>query len=978
MPVNYGREQKEELERLRRNTEMDQMLIYADAGSVRDILKRNAVDQSFAGMREYYDTAAVQLCDLCGRPREQASDPVMLREMMQQVYIGDHSFAEGCGYQVDEHNTYLAVVDLMERTQRGMGLTGDRNLTKSDLVTIRHSDNEFDPVLPPAVEKPVKPVEPSRWMRFAHFFGGYQREFEEYDRQRRAYEAYIAISNASTRQAEELPAILEERREQERAREEEARREAERARAQAEQDALWREERVGLHRIAAEQIAREHSRISAEDEKYFSHVMPEPGESGEPTEDDINIHRTNYFNSSRDLATLGRSASRVSMGHLMMLAKGFTLDEILSNTPEINQYKKILGQQLTAMYRAGDTEGLMEVFHLAGEQLMKEQLPQIDYTNPEQIAANADRLGVLKTLAQDYLQISDPIQERYRQTYGEAEAQKHFDAVGWVAHFADSAHCIADYYASEDFVDMKRDGIGFSSTMYFAAAGMSVLGEYGTYVNGRTIGEVTLPGKELADASIKSRDAATSTVSDPNKADLLVQYLRDGHNSPIHYTKGRLDEFETAIREDLQADDRRSMHIAAKDVLADYREGIRRDDRAFFGENPGSFTASGYSGLTTLDRESSRVNFTRLYLLATTDMTMEEVLSDTPEARQKKEEAGRSFRELFGTHYKDVKEVGPDGQERVTKVPDEEHYRTKIVPLLAKMHDKLAELKPAEVNFSDPASVRHEAPKAIVQGYFSMDLGQALPADMKNDVAAFAVGTTEAEAVKKQRDAYTVTSMAATQLRGITWDICQLYATNSYLQGKFDPFDDTPTADSFKRTSQGVVALNFSKADTYRNITQLQHFSEVTPKECDFLLLETKEINPNVKYAINKPGMLNADPVKYEQELREASDMFDYALGKGGPEVVRRNKDYAKTKDEADEARRATRLKRIVEREDSKEKTGEEKSEEVQTRKRSQSMPEKPYRTSFAELMEEETPSKPIRQRAETTKAPVKHAERMP
>lgn len=971
MPVYYRREQKEELDQLRRNTEMDHMLMLADAGSVRDILRRNAVDQSFTDMREYYNTAAAQLCDLCDRPREQASDPAMLREMMQQVFLGNESFADSCGYPVNENNTYLAVVDLMDQVHKGMGLTNDRNLSRRDTVTIRRSETEFNPLIPPAVEKPV---EPSRWMRFANFFGGYKKEFEEYNRKKSEYDTYTAISNASTKQVEQLNAIMVARRELTMQREEAERREAERLRVQAEQDALWREERVALHRIAKEQLDRGIGRTSSEDEKYFSHVVPEPDEYGEPSEEYINAYRVNYFKSGNALSTLDRDTSRVSMGHIMMLAKGFTIDQILSDDPEINQYKKMLGQQLTAMYRADDREGLMDVFRLAGEQLRKERLPEIDYTDPAQIAANANRLRVLKSLAQDYFQISKPYQEQYQQTYGE-EAKRDYDTVGWVAHFADSAFNVAQFYASDDFVNMNRDGVGFSN-MYFAAAGMNVLGLYGSYVSGRTIGEVNIPGEDIAEASFKSKDVATSAVSDTDKINMLVQYLRDGQNSPIHYTKGNFGEYEFSVTEDLQADDRRRMHAAAKDVLADYREGIRRDDSAFFGENPDSFASTSYSGLTTLDRESSRVNFTRLYLLTTTDMTMEEVLSDTPEVRQKKEEAGRSFRELFRTHYKEVREVGPDGKEQVKQVPDEEHYRTKIVPVLTRMHDKLAELKPAEVDFSDPESVRREAPKAIVQGYFSMDLGQALSSDIKNDVAAYAAGTTEAAAVKKQRDAYTVTSMAATQLRGITWDICQMYATNSYLQGDFDPYDDTASADSFKRTSQGVAALRFTEADTYRNITQLQHYSEVTPAERDFLLLETEEARLNAKHAVNKPGMLNAKPTEYEREIREAAELFDYALGRGEPEVVKRSERYKAVKSKADNAHEAARQDRIEKQENSKEKAGGEKSEEVQTKNRSQSIPEKPCRTSFAELMEEETPAKPIRQRAGTEKTPVKQAER--
>jgi hypothetical protein len=59
-------------------------------------------------------------------------------------------------------------------------------------------------------------------------------------------------------------------------------------------------------------------------------------------------------------------------------------------------------------------------------------------------------------------------------------------------------------------------------------------------------------------------------------------------------------------------------------------------------------------------------------------------------------------------------------------------------------------------------------------------------------------------AVAKQRDAYTVTSLTATQLRGITWDILNMYSTNSYLHGFFDPYEKGA---SFKCASVGMAAL---------------------------------------------------------------------------------------------------------------------------------------------------------------------------
>jgi len=228
-------------------------------------------------------------------------------------------------------------------------------------------------------------------------------------------------------------------------------------------------------------------------------------------------------------------------------------------------------------------------------------------------------------------------------------------------------------------------------------------------------------------------------------------------------------------------------------------------------------------------------------------------------------------------------------------------------------------------------------------------------------------------AVAKQRDAYTVTSLTATQLRGITWDILNMYSTNSYLHGFFDPYEK---GDPFKCTSVGVAALRFTESDTYRNITQLQHFSEVTKEERDFLLLVTEEERLNTKHGANRPGEPNAVPERYKQKIKATTELFNYALGKGDPDVVKRSVRYADVKSKADNAHEAARQVRIAKQKDSKEKTDGEKSEKVQVRERSKSMPEKPRRTSFAELMEEESPAKPVRKRAETAKAPVKQAER--
>lgn len=150
----------------------------------------------------------------------------------------------------------------------------------------------------------------------------------------------------------------------------------------------------------------------------------------------------------------------------------------------------------------------------------------------------------------------------------------------------------------------------------------------------------------------------------------------------------------------------------------------------------------------------------------------------------------------------------------------------------------------------------------------------------------------------------------------------------------------------------------------------------MTPEERDFLLLATTEIGLNTKHSVNKPGDPNAKPEEYEREIREATALFDYALGKGEPEVLIRSERYADLKAKADKAHEAARQERIAKQEDSKAKTGGEKTEEVQTKERSQSSPEKPRRTSFAELMEEEAPAKPTRRRTDSAKAPVKQTER--
>ncbi len=268
------------------------------------------------------------------------------------------------------------------------------------------------------------------------------------------------------------------------------------------------------------------------------------------------------------------------------------------------------------------------------------------------------------------------------------------------------------------------------------------------YINGRNIKSVLPQGTEL---NVKNAsDMVRAALDAENKGD-FVTVMRENSIEPDPVpivSKAVLDDMMSTGSKDaadkLHAsvnyvrDFRKNIYDAVMGMAKDKNDLRNREnlmmsaynDFTYFAAEP--FLQSGDKAaakgvLSQLNknlmlgmpgREPSFAGVLLAYTMAENDLTLDQVLADTPEMRNLRREMGAKFYADFSLPVKNrevVAKGSPEANEKFSKV---------MIPKLMNMAEHLSKQKMPYVDYSDPESIRENGITADIMGSMIMDLIQ--------------------------------------------------------------------------------------------------------------------------------------------------------------------------------------------------------------------------------------------------------------
>lgn len=178
--------------------------------------------------------------------------------------------------------------------------------------------------------------------------------------------------------------------------------------------------RLNVHNAAKDVLAETDRIIRKDDELFFSFLNSndEAGKSfeeREKTRNDAFGGRGIYF------TTLFRRSSRVSLGHAMLLGKGYSMEDILSDKPEIIEAKKEVGKELFEMTKwpvkmggiknidnfaqmNAKAEKAYEMYSNAINAFAVQKPTYYDMSDPDEIRKNYTKSRIFYQMSMDLLQ----------------------------------------------------------------------------------------------------------------------------------------------------------------------------------------------------------------------------------------------------------------------------------------------------------------------------------------------------------------------------------------------------------------------------------------------------------------------------------------------------------------------------------------------------------------------------------------------
>lgn len=234
-------------------------------------------------------------------------------------------------------------------------------------------------------------------------------------------------------------------------------------------------------RETAEKMYREQVVVTGLDDYYFDADTPEKQRQIESA--------GNTLEGKSRIPGMGRAPSRESFAQLIMFTKGYTMNEILSDSPAIRTASKEAGEDLLwflGANPAADEKGKVPeksgraygaLFRTSGLKILDEPFPDVDLTDPIQAASVSKRLSALSRVCIDHDQGSDFWKHN-------KDFQNSFESEEERTHITNSIQTAA--YAAGFALDAVNPNIH----PQMRAVGMIMTARYASLLAGKTISEI--------------------------------------------------------------------------------------------------------------------------------------------------------------------------------------------------------------------------------------------------------------------------------------------------------------------------------------------------------------------------------------------------------------------------------------------------------------------------------------------------------
>jgi RES domain-containing protein len=231
------------------------------------------------------------------------------------------------------------------------------------------------------------------------------------------------------------------------------------------------------------------------------------------------------------------------LGVFYMLSQGYSIDQIMSDTPEIRAAKQDAGAKVHQMLVDKDINALQDISVKGAEALAGEKMPAMDWRDPMQVAEHGNKVRFMGECAKDFAQIYQNQQGAMESRYGSKHYNRVLDDMEKVSKVSQCVGQIQRFYASDAYTINAKDYARLSASAEKArrsasaererdrlsnidtaisrgAPGMMMLDEYGSQIMGHKFNEMTVNPMEFFARMIElSTEAVQDGVDRMKQAD---------------------------------------------------------------------------------------------------------------------------------------------------------------------------------------------------------------------------------------------------------------------------------------------------------------------------------------------------------------------------------------------------------------------------------------------------------------------------
>lgn len=471
------------------------------------------------------------------------------------------------------------------------------------------------------------------------------------------------------------------------------------------------------------------------------------------------LHAEEYFRNNNDdfhknlgescnLKTLHRGASRSSMARIYMLgamgasfgdtinlenkdarmAAGDGLVEFMQN----HQFHDGMSQE----ERKETARIYGELYHNAAERLVQEQLPSIDWKDPNAIRSNYGKLSGFSTIAIDYSQTKEKVakMDGFQDAYGGKENYTDLDA---------RIDCYGSYIKSV----MDAHGIGIPGVevgLNQRVSGTYMIEKCSSIFNGRTLNDLTAEEVKSVERAIRectALDVWGMSCNSPEDMKNMEKYVKGEGPLPesalqaIRDTQQYMDH-EEQIKD--QMEKTQFMQDLEQDRAKTWEDVARKTDPVFYGQgyfrnnNNDFYHQLGTDcGLKTMGRGVSRTSVAKIYMMGAMGATMSDTIN--PRNTEKRLQAGDELTAFMSEHQLHAN-MTPEEKNEVGRLYGDIYHKAAV---------KIAEENLPDIDFKDPYAVKKNYAKLINIKSLAIDYSQSKENIEKTDGFVDAYGGKE-------------------------------------------------------------------------------------------------------------------------------------------------------------------------------------------------------------------------------------------